>query len=355
MFLLLLLAIMTIELVSATGLGNALASALTGGRHIPAHLIAGFSIATNFDAQNARSEGVQTVLTYGRAYSEETALGHTLESTLHMTQIEAEPWELLHMYECHRLYSLRLSINGYCSQDYPKMTLHALLSDVKDDIEQDRLNENVVGVWVLDDWPASDPGSAAAVLPQIAKVIHLYAPNIPTICGFGASLLANGTGAYYAPALENFTPSGCDEVALYIYSAAVTTSTRARFDWSMQSLLPKLRAGLEARGWNPQRSPWIGIAQAFGGERTDLLGHYVRTPTASDIALESESFCKAGASGIAFYAWYSSGLAGLQSPANNPDIERGVREGIANCQRVWGIGQSDCGPLATGRWPQSGC
>jgi hypothetical protein len=80
----------------------------------------------------------------------------------------------------------------------------------------------------------------------------------------------------------------------------------------------------------------IGIVQAFGGERNDMLGYDFRTPTASDIALQSESFCKAGASGIAYYAWYSSGIAGLHSPANNPTIAQGVREGIAGCQRIWG-------------------
>jgi hypothetical protein len=260
-----------------------------------------------------------------------------------MTQIEAEPWELLHMYECHRLYSLRLAIDGYCSQDYPDMTLDVLMADVKVDIEQDGWDKNVVGVWVLDDWPASDPGSAAGILPQIANIVHTTEPAIPTICGFGASLLANGTGSYWSHLLDNFTPSGCDEVAFYIYSAPVKSTINATFDWSMKSVLPTLLAGLKARGWDPKQSPLIGITQAFGGERNDLPGYYYRTPTASDIALQTASYCKAGASGIAFYAWHSSGLAGLHTPANDSTIDQGVREGITGCQQVW-----DSGALAAG-------
>jgi len=342
-FLLVLLVIITAEAGVATGLANALASALTGSRPIPSHLVAGFSIPTTSEAQQAKSEGVQTILTYGTSYQESTPLGHALDSTLHMTQIEGEPWELLHMYECHRLYSLRLPVNGYCSRDFPNMTLPELLGGVENDMDHERWDANVVGVWVLDDWPASDPGSAATVLPQIANVIHSYAANLPTICGFGASLLATGAGSYWAHLLENFTPSGCDEVAFYIYSAPVKTTTKAKFNWSMSSLLPSLLAGLKARGWNPKRTPLIGIVQAFGGERDDLPGYYYRTPTAANIAQQSESFCKAGASGLAFYAWYTGGLAKLLTPANDSDIAQGVSDGIAGCQQIWVSSDSAAG------------
>ena len=342
-FLLVLLVIITVEVGVATGLGNALASALTGSRPIPSHLIAGFSIPTTTEAQQAKSEGVQTVLTYGSSYQDSTPLGHALNTTLHMTQIEGEPWELLHQFECHRLYTLRLPVGGYCSRDYPNMTMQSLLGGVENDMDQERWDPNVVGVWVLDDWPVSDPGSAAQFLPQIASVIHSYAPNLPTICGFGASLLTNGTGAYFSHLLDNFTPSGCDEVAFYIYSQPVKTTTKATFDWSMKSLLPTLLAGLKARGWNPKRTPLIGIVQAFGGERVNLPGYSYRTPTAADIAEQSESYCKAGASGLAFYAWYTSGLAKLLTPANDSDMGQGVSEGIAGCQQIWAGGKATAG------------
>jgi len=197
--------------------------------------------------------------------------------------------------------------------------------------------DQVIGVWALDDWPATDLGGAKAILPQIAAIAHTYAPGVKVICGFGAELGLNGTDILNTDYFDNFTPQGCDVVAIYIYSASVTdpTLSPATFDWSMRTLLPKIRAGLLAHGWNPKTTPMIGIPQAFGGTRLDAPGTYEITPTADDIALQSQSFCAGGASGIAYYAWQSSGLSALQTAANNINIAEGVHGGIELCQRLW--------------------
>lgn len=300
------------------------------------HLIGGFSISSMSNAASAASDGVQTIFTYGPAYPSNSAMGRTIGATLHMTQVESQPWELLYQYECHRLVTLHKPWNGYCSQDYPEMTLSALLAGVKSDILTARQNNQVVGVWILDDWPAADPGGAASILPSIAQIIHSFAPHMPTICGFGAELGPHHTDIFDSAVFANYSPAACNEVALYIYSEPVANgATTTTFDWSMSTLLPKIWSTLRARGWNLRASPVIGIPQAFGGARTSTPNTVEATPTASEIAQQSASFCKAGASGVVYYAWYDSSLTNLQTPANNAAIEQGVRVGIQACKTIW--------------------
>ncbi len=303
----------------------------------PTHLIGGFSIYGVADARNAAANGIQTVVNYRTAYPTQSAMGRELGATLHMTQIEAQPWELLYQYECHRLILRGYPQSAECAQNYLTMSLPTLLAAVKSDILSLRENNQVVGVWALDDWPATDLGGAKAILPQIAAIVHTYAPGVKVICGFGAGLGPNGADILNTDYFDNFTPQGCDVVAMYIYSVSVAdpTLSPAIFDWSMRTLLPKVRAGLLAHGWNPKTTPLIGIPQAFGGTRLDAPGTYEITPTADDIALQSQSFCAGGASGIAYYAWQSSGLGALQTAANNTNIAEGVHGGIELCQRLW--------------------
>jgi hypothetical protein len=305
----------------------------------PAHLIGGFDIYGPGDARNAAAAGVQTVVNYRAAYPTNSAMGRVLGSTLHMTQVEAQPWELLHQYECHRLAQLGYLQSGYCAQDYPNMTLATVLAGVKSDMLALRENNQVVGVWALDDWPTADDGGAAAILPQIAAIVHHDAPGVKVICGFGADLAPNHIDSLNVRFFDNYTPKGCDVVALYVYSSSVPDPTLSptTFDWSMRTLLPKIRAALSSRGWNPLTTPLIGIPQAFGGARMDQPGLYEITPTASEIATQSASFCAGGASGVAYYAWASSAIGNLQTAATNATIADGVREGIARCKQTWKI------------------
>jgi len=303
----------------------------------PTHLIGGFGIYGADDARNAAAIGVQTVVNYRAAYPANSVMGRELGASLHMTQVEAQPWELLHAYECHRLIQLGYPPSSYCAQDYPTMTLATVLAGVKSDMLALRENNQVVGVWALDDWPTADYGGAATILPQIAAIVHHDAPGVKMICGFSADLAPNHTDGFDPRFFENFTPQGCDVVALYVYSSSVAdpTLSTTTFDWSMRTLLPKIRATLLARGWNPKTTPLIGVPQAFGGARLDAPGLYEITPTAGEIATQSASFCAAGASGVAYYAWQSSQMANLQTAATNPAIADGVRDGIALCNKIW--------------------
>ena len=81
--------------------------------------------------------------------------------------------------------------------------------------------------------------------------------------------------------------------------------------------------------------PFIGIAQAWAGKRSDVNGFYEIVPTSQDIEQESASFCRNGALAINYYAWNTSDVSDLQSPANNTQIREGVLKGIKSCQDYW--------------------
>lgn len=138
----------------------------------------------------------------------------------------------------------------------------------------------------------------------------------------------------------NYAPGTCDIVAPYIYSDSVTDPATApsAFDWSMQRVLPQVESALRSRGWNPAMVPLIGIAQAWGGTRTDIPGLYEIVPTAADLAQQSASYCQHGAVGIVYYAWSDSEIVGMQTPANNAQLAAGVEQGIALCRSVWAHG-----------------
>ena len=304
-------------------------------------IIGGFSITTTRDAQAAALDGVGTVFTYTPAYTPQSALGQTL-TPLHMNQVEAQPWALLYQYECHRLATLGQTWPNHCAQGDTGMTLNKLLAGVQADLFAERHNSQLIGYWALDDWPISDPGAAASILPRIAALAHQITPGLPVICGFGPELEPGGGDNFDARLFANYTPTGCDAVALYIYSASVADPgvTPTTFDWSMRALLPKAFAALRARGWNPARSPLIGIPQAWAGDRSNVTGAtYEIAPTTDELTQQSASFCQSGASGIVFYAWDDSTVTNLQTPGDNLAIRRGVRQGIAACKRSWSTTQ----------------
>ena len=120
----------------------------------------------------------------------------------------------------------------------------------------------VQGFWVLDDQPGWEtPGFAQPILQHIqAQIASAYASfklvAPPAICGFGGSI-GNPTAnpptqdAFHAQLLQDYSPSGCDMVAFYNYSAGYSTKIDAGgFDWSMTLYL---RAPIPASA-NSQRS-----------------------------------------------------------------------------------------------------
>jgi hypothetical protein len=303
-----------------------------------AYFTAGFSIIKASDAFDASNDGIQQAFMYGGLYSEDSQLGRTFK-TLHIKQVDGEISSYLYAYECHRLYQQHLDIQKFCSQDYPGMDHQQLIDLVKGEIARAKKTTLRAGYWILDDWPASDEGSAKSLLPEIAGIIHTQDPGMPAICGFGAELGAGQHDLLAPGVVKNYSPGGCDVVGIYIYSESVTdpTTPPSTFDWSMSTLLPAMLNGLSQQGWDPNKIPFMGIVQAWAGTRMDAKGYYEIAPRAQDIVQQSISFCKNGAQGINYYGWNSSMVRNIQTPANNAQIKQGVLKGIQACKNYWGL------------------
>jgi hypothetical protein len=253
----------------------------------------------------------------------------------------------LYYYECHRLKELMPSLWGpgkYCDEDpFPYLTdANSLLSTIAAHLKQVKDNRLIMGYWVLDDWVQGDAGSARQILIKIHNLIQLYTPGRPAICGFAGGIGLNQEYGWNDWLADNFSPQGCDEVGLYIYTPSLPDTTPATsandYNWSMTGVLSAMFASLQWRGWDISKEPLIGIGQAFGGPKAHTNDHWV-TPTAKDIEIQSKSFCEHGATGLTFYSWDDSGFGPTtQTPMNNSEIQKGIRNGIAACMQYWGSG-----------------
>jgi hypothetical protein len=307
------------------------------------HILGGFSIDSSESASNAAADGIQVAFEYGQPPSANSNLGQTFQ-TLGMKMIDGKIWGYLYEYECHRTLTVALPPPGsapYCQSDsasYPA-TEDELLADVAAHLQQVKDNPLIAGYWALDDWVSWDAGSARPLLAKIHDLVQRYTPGRPVICGFGGTIWINQKYGWNDWVAENFTPQGCDEVALYIYASTSASTTQApradAVNWSMIGLLPAIFASLQQRGWNIKQTPLIGVGQAFGGAVAGT-NHYRVVPDALDIEIQSKSFCEHGASGLVFYAWDDSSFGpDTQMPANSADIETGIRNGIAACKQYW--------------------
>jgi len=307
------------------------------------HIVGGFSIDTSEKATKAAIDGVQVVFEYGQPPSENENLGQKLQS-LQMKLVDGYISSYLYYYECHRTKELRPSLLGpgqYCQDDpYPNLTdENALLAVVAAHLKQVKTNRLIIGYWVLDDWVQWDAGSARQILIKIHHLIQQYTPDRSAICGFGGSIGLHQRYGWDDWIADNFSPQGCDKVGFYIYTSptpnTTPTSSPDAYNWSMSNILPAMFASLQQRGWTITKEPLIGIAQAFGGPRAHTNDYWV-TPTAKDIETQSKSFCEHGAEGLTFYAWDDSGYGPTtQTPMNSPQIEMGIRNGIAACKQYW--------------------
>jgi hypothetical protein len=196
---------------------------------------------------------------------------------------------------------------------------------------------NIVGFWILDDYPGGD---IHTVLQQVhALVVQANATSIvqrATVCGVGVdvTLLGAQTTRDYGPTLSNVTSAGCDIVGIYAYGHEEHGTDPAQFDWSMSIMLPDLLARLRAIGWDTTTKPVIGLPQAF------RVPGYVM-PRRADVAQQTAAFCNAGAVAITAFSWDTSavgagaGLVGAQEPYNNADIRQGLIDGLQQCRSVW--------------------
>jgi hypothetical protein len=302
------------------------------------HFTGGFGINTPERATKAAADGMQVVFKYGEPPSSGDPLGQTLNA-LHMKVIDTMPWTYLYRYECHRLKTLvsPSAFASYCNGDYPEMASeNALFAALTAHLQQVQANQLIIGYWILDDW-VREAGDGKQILINIHTLIQKYAPGQPTICGFGGGIGLNRDYEWDDWTAGNFSPQGCDMVAPYIYTSSIADGALSpdAFNWPMTGLLPAIFTSLRQRGWDIKKEPLIGIGQAFGGPFTDGNRYYA-IPDARDIAIQSRSFCTSGATGLVFYTWDDLGFGPTsQNPMNSPEIETGIRNGIAACKKIW--------------------
>ena len=295
------------------------------------HFFGGFTINRPVEVADAASDGLQVDFHYGMPARPNDSLGRAL-TTNRIKLVDSALWDMLGNSHC---YDLASSSRGPC--------VDTLLTNVRQHLLETRDNPLVAGYWILDDYP----GDVKTILPQLTNLVHQYAPGKPTICGFGGALYTNGGIGWDEQTVSNFSQEGCDVLALYIYAVAQHTNTQCNdfirppdvqgpdaYDWTMSRLLPTAFASLEQRGWNPQHTPWIGIADAWAGCRKDLNNtSYQVIPTASNMETQALSFCKAGAQGIVWYGWEDTTVNVF--PDKSAQMKEGVQRGVRACTAYW--------------------
>jgi len=305
------------------------------------HLFGAFSVDTPVEAAAAASDGIQYTIHYGSPHSTTSTQGLALQKA-GMKEYASQILDFLSDYECHR--ALSSGHTDYCTTE-PSSHLTsgtAVLGAVKNYLQQVRNDPLIAGQWILDDWPEWDYGSAKQLLVAIHQLIRQYTPNIPTTCGLGAEFDLKGEVNWHDGTASNFSPQACDEIGLYIYAAPTDNITNPPksddYDWSMSKVLPQIASSLQDRGWDKNKTPWIGVGQAFGGKRSSNTSVISIAPSVKNMTTQALSFCKAGAKDVLWYAYdqgsyYVPGTE--QTPMNSFNIKEGIRSGIAACKAWW--------------------
>jgi hypothetical protein len=211
--------------------------------------------------------------------------------------------------------------------------LDTIERQLRSHLQVTRKDDSVVAYWVLDDYPG-DVRPAIELIHRLVQEDTLSGRTArPTICAFGGDLdstqqsVAESRAAFDA-ALTNFTPVGCDAVALYPYARGVEPDQNGGVDWSMTDLLPYMLDRLRERGWDPAQQPLIGIPQAFRFEDGVV-------PTGTSLAAQTAAYCAGGASAVLFYAWNDSFGGPKAELFNTPELRTGTANGLATCRSVW--------------------
>lgn len=294
----------------------------------------GWNLNTPELVSSAAAAGVTVAFLYTPPPEPSSALGEAL-SRNDMRIVSAEISQLVTAYECTRTHTVAPKPSQgrhaeYCETD-PHYTRDRLLADVRTLVQRDRSNPSVAGYWVLDDTPTWDFGSLRTVLTEIRRIIPA---ELPTICGFSASLESNGKDVWEPGLAKNFTPNGCDMAAPYIYADSHDPEDPplTDVDWSMSQLIPKIKATLRQYGWDPARHGLLGVGQAWAGRKTSN-GAVTDAPSPANMAAQADAFCQAGAAGIAWYAWtITTRYSDVQTPANHRSLREGVQNSVGSCR-----------------------
>jgi hypothetical protein len=221
-------------------------------------------------------------------------------------------------------------------------TSDAIVAELRSYLTKTATNPNVVGYWILDDYPGAD---IRELLQRIHSLVqeqnHMSQIARPTVCGFGGALDLKSDVrppeiryANIRRALTNFSTKACDAVALYPYAVGPISTSREDVDWSMRRLLPYVRRELQSRGWDPLNQPLIGIPQAFYYDPVPRQTRPHVMPGSEDIARQMAAFCENGASSIIFYSWHDS-HASWHEGHNTQMIRSGLVEGLKVCRTIW--------------------
>ncbi len=280
--------------------------------------IGGFSIDTADRIADAAADGIEFNVTYNREPAPGDA-SYTAHEAHHMALVPGGLLDIVESYGACRQ-------SGSCDEA-------SLLAEARVYLERLKTNPLVVGYWVLDDWRYQS-GSAQDFLVKLNALIHQITPGRPSICGFGGGVDAkSGTFDWEDGIAANFSPEGCDMVALYLYGEGRERADR--YDWTMPAVLEAAFASLKRRGWEQSKTPLVGVPQAFGGELAG--GRFWAAPTAESIATQAESFCSRGAVALIYYAWSEAATPSTLLPSNSAEITMGIRRGSARCKQVWGV------------------
>ena len=320
-------AAVALALVTAV-IGQGCADASTSNaleRSLPRPAILGWNLSTPDLVRTAGADGVTVAVLYGPPPAPDSPLGTALRAA-HMRLVSAEISQRVADHECTRTWTIaRPPANArvYCAAD-KNYSAEQLLADTANIARNDASNPLIAGHWILDDVAGWDTGGLRNLLEQIHDVLP---PAQPTICGFSASIGGGVSAQWDSRRASNFTSRGCDAVAPYIYSTPVPSGgTATDIDWSMSMVLPVFLQDLRDREWSPKVTPLIGIGQAWAGQH-EPDGAVEQAPAPTDMARQAQAYVDAGAMAIGWYAWSLSQYPQARTPANDDQLELGVKYG----------------------------
>jgi len=232
-------------------------------------------------------------------------------------------------------------VSGQCA--ISSVDEQSILNSVQLILNQTSQDPSVIGYWILDD----TPGDVHTIIQKIHDLVaNSNKTSIfprPAICGLGGGLdyKSNSSQPYFSygnvavDSMINISPTACDAIGLYLYGSA-PINDRSLIDWSMKNILPQVFAVLRSRGWDQSKQPLIALPHTFDMPVTP--GWYYVMPTAADVAMQTEAYCKAGAIALLPYAWHTSISGSEHALWNSPDLVSGFKQGVQACQnKYWNI------------------
>jgi hypothetical protein len=179
------------------------------------------------------------------------------------------------------------------------------------------LRSKIIGYYTIGDWD-TDFGKAKVALQKVAALAHKYTPEKPAICGLQANSGWSGNAANYRDRyLLNYTPEGCDMLAVYLYPWGAGKVPMTNF--------ANVITALKSVGWTASQTPIVAVPQSYGGK----YGYSV--PTAAQVESQTKYFCQLGARHVVFYDFLTA-----TNGSNSTSIQAGMKAGIKACQTIWG-------------------